>query len=271
MGCLAMSYKSLLVHVEDTEAGRERLRAATAVASTFGSRLVGVGARALNALPDPIGLSIVKLKREVAATLSRAESLFKSETAAFDQSSCLWRAEIDFPVQALLRHASGSDLLIADKWTRGAPDVQANTADLIMSGGMPVLVVPTGARIDWTKVVIGWKDTREARRAVWDALPFLQRAKEVVVLHFAPLGHTPELGMEDLMERLRRHGIRVKAEERSSTEPTVAEDLLTEAKIMGAGLIVVGGYGHSRLREWVLGGVTQDLLERTNRCVLFSH
>lgn len=266
-----MSYKSLLVHVEETEAGHDRLRAATTIARMFGSRLIGIGARALNAMPDPIGLSIVKLKQEVAATLLHAESLFKEETAVFDQTSCLWRAEIDFPVQALLRHASEADLLIADKWTRGAPEVQANTADLIMSAGAPVLVVPAGARIDCTKVVIGWKDTREARRAVWDALPFLQRAKEVIALHFSPLGHVSEPGMGGLIERLRLHGIRVKAEERSSTESTVAEDLLTAAGIMGAGLIVVGGYGHSRLREWVLGGVTQDLLERTNRCVLFSH
>jgi len=77
--------------------------------------------------------------------------------------------------------------------------------------------------------------------------------------------------MADLIERLQLHGIRAKAEERSSTEPTVAEDLQRAAAVMGAGLIVVGGYGHSRLREWVLGGVTQDLLENTNSCVLFSH
>jgi nucleotide-binding universal stress UspA family protein len=266
-----MSYKSLIVHVQDTEAGRERLRVATAIASIFGSKLLGIGARALNALPDPVGLSNAKLKQEVAAALSRAESLFKEETAAFDQLSCLWQADIDVPVRALLRCVSGADLLIADKWSRGAPDVQASTADLIMSGGVPVLVAPTGAKIDFTKVVVGWKDTREARRAVWDALPFLRRAKEVIVLRFAPLGHRPEPGMGGLKERLRLHGIRAKTEERPSMEPTVAEDLLTAAEIMGAGLIVVGGYGRSRLREWVLGGVTQDLLERADRCVLFSH
>jgi nucleotide-binding universal stress UspA family protein len=266
-----MSYKSLLVHVEDTEAGRERLRTAIVIASIFGSRLIGVGARALNVMPDPIGLSIVKLKQEVASTLSRAETLFKEETAAFDRASCSWRAEIDFPIRALLRHAAGADLLIADRWTTGAPDTQASTADLIISGGVPVLVVPIGAKLDCTKVVIGWKDTREARHAIWDALPFLQRAKEVIVLRFAPLGHTHAPEMADLIERLQLHGIRAKAEERSSTEPTVAEDLQRAAAVMGAGLIVVGGYGHSRLREWVLGGVTQDLLEKANSCVLFSH
>jgi nucleotide-binding universal stress UspA family protein len=267
-----MSYGSLLVHVEPNEAGRERLHVAVQWARLFGARLIGVGARAENAMPDPIGISIVKLKQEIEKELSSAKSLFDEVARTLGPDSKLWRAEVDFPTQSLLRHASGADLILSGCWVHGAAvEKQACTADLIMAAGIPVLAVPAGAMPDFTRIAIGWKDTREARRAVWDALPLLKRAQHVQLLELASGAGTRSSSVTDVIERLRRHGVHAQAETRGSTESSVAEDMLKAAQDVGAGLIVVGGYGHSRLREWVLGGMTQGLLTKSSKCVLFSH
>jgi nucleotide-binding universal stress UspA family protein len=160
-------------------------------------------------------------------------------------------------------------LIVAARNVEGEPsETQAGAADLIMSAGVPVLAVPAGAQLDMKRIVIAWKNTREARRAVWDALPLLKRAEDVRVLRFAS-GPAPE--MANVVERLRLHKVPVEAEVRHSTESSVAQDLLAAAEAMQAGLIVAGAYGHSRLREWALGGVTQGLLRHSQTPVLFSH
>lgn len=264
-----MSYKTLLIHVEPTIAGRERLRAAVDLAREFSARLIGVGARALNPMPDPIGISIVKLKEETETELKHAALLFDEEARGLGPAA-LWRAETDFPTQVLLRLACGADLIVAGRWVEGHPmEHKPGTADLIMGAGLPVLVVPEGAKIDFRKIVIAWKATREARRAISESLPLLKLAEQVRVLRFD--NGEDDQQIMDVAERLRVHGINVKAEVRKQIEGSVAGDLLAAASEMGAGLIVAGGYGHSRLREWVLGGVTHGLLQTSGICVLFSH
>jgi nucleotide-binding universal stress UspA family protein len=264
----SMTYKSVLLHVEPTDEARERLRVAIVLAKSFGGRVVGVGARALNPMPDPIGLSIVKLRQEIDEGLARAEALFK-ETTASQSASYVWRADVDFPGDALLRYACDADLIVAPRNVEGMPlESQAGTADLIMSAGLPVLAVPAGAQLDAKRIVIAWKNTREARRAVWDALPLLTRAETVRILRFAS---DPAPEMSNVVERLRLHNVPVAAEVRPRTEGSVAQDLLAAAGAIGAGLIVAGAYGHSRLREWALGGVTQGLLRQAQIPVLFSH
>jgi nucleotide-binding universal stress UspA family protein len=266
-----MSYKSILVHVEPSDAGRDRLRTSVRLAREFGARLIGMGARALNAMPDPIGVSIVKGKEEIGAALSNAEAAFQQETGVLG-AAAVWRQELDFPTQALLRHACGADLVIAESGRPAAvPEIQASPDDLIMSSGLPVLALPGGER-DLTKVIIGWKNTREARRAVWDALPLLVRAKKVHLVHFfVASSGAPPSEIADVLERLRFHGVHGEAQSIESSDHTVAEDLLAAAAAAGAGLIVVGGYGHTRLREWALGGVTRALIRQSSTAVLFSH
>jgi nucleotide-binding universal stress UspA family protein len=139
-----------------------------------------------------------------------------------------------------------------------------------MAAGLPLLTVPAGARPDFRTIIVAWKDTREARRAITEALPFLKRAETVRVLRIGP-GDDEAQGVSEITERLRWNGVPAEAETRMRVQETVASDLLAAANELSAGLIVAGGYGHSRLREWVLGGVTQGLLEQSSRCVLFSH
>lgn len=264
-----MSYKTLLIHVEPTIAGRERLRAAVGLARELDARLIGVGARALNPMPDPIGMSIVKLKEETETELKHAALLFDEEARGLG-AAALWHAETDFPTQVLLRRACGADLIVAGRWIEGHPmEHRPGTADLIMGAGLPVLAVPEGAKIDFRTIVIGWKATREARRAISESLPLLKRAEDVRVLRFS--NEDDDQKIMDVADRLRAHGVNVTADVRKRGEGSVASGLLAAASEMGAGLIVAGGYGHSRLREWVLGGVTHGLLQTSTICVLFSH
>jgi len=266
-----MTYRSMSVHVEASDAERARVRMAASIARLFDARLIGVGARAYYPMPDPIGLSALKLKEMVTADLAAAEAIFRQETTALGAAT-EWFAETDYPIRALLRHACSADLIIAERGVAvHPPETNAGTASLIMAAGAPVLVAPPGAtELNLDSVIIGWKNSREARRAIWDALPFLKHARHVRVVRFSG-DETSSMDLEAVVERLRRHGIQAEGECRRRSGGAVADDIVDAAHALSAQLIVVGAYGHSRLQEWALGGVTQHLLARSPVCVLYSH
>ncbi len=144
-----------------------------------------------------------------------------------------------------------------------------------MQAGRPLLVVPEAARwLDLRSVLVAWKDTPEARRAIVDSLPLLRKAEDVTIAEIVEDGGSREAAMNrtsDVVSWLSHHGITANAlvsEESSTADGAVALDRI--ASSVGAGVVVAGGYGHSRLREWVLGGVTQHLASESTRCVLLS-
>jgi nucleotide-binding universal stress UspA family protein len=139
-----------------------------------------------------------------------------------------------------------------------------------MEVGRPVLVAPPGfERLAAKRVVVAWKDTREARRAVHDALPFLVRAEQV---HVAVAGHEARReGGADVAAYLASHGVSVATRLLHQPEIGAADEILRFARREDADLIVMGAYGHSRLREWVFGGATRDMLQGTSLCCLMSH
>jgi len=116
-------------------------------------------------------------------------------------------------------------------------------------------------------VVIAWKDTREARRAVSDALPFLKRARHVTIV----AAEAGEASFFELVRRLERHGVGAQVETIKPSHGHVAAALEDTAAKLGADLIVAGAYGHTRLGEWMLGGVTQDFLTGCSKFLLLSH
>ncbi len=141
--------------------------------------------------------------------------------------------------------------------------------DALMHLGGPALIVPpTIDHLSAKHVIVGWKDTREARRAVRDALPFLKRASEVTLI-------TIDDGAggdgQDALRLLQTHGVYAVRVRRDALGATVAQSLVEAAAEHGADLIVTGAYGHGRLREWVFGGVTRDLLAGSPICCLMSH
>ncbi len=130
--------------------------------------------------------------------------------------------------------------------------------DLVMDAGRPVLFVPPGVDfLSAKRIVIAWKDTREARRAVWDSMPFLKRAAEVSIVVI----DSEDGSARDVATYLGCHGVAATTTTRPESEIAVAVKIVHIAQQEGADLIVCGAYGHSRAREWAFGGVTRDLLE----------
>ena len=147
-------------------------------------------------------------------------------------------------------------------------------AAAILSCGRPVLVVPDGRdRLEASRVVVAWKEAREARRVVRDALPFLQEAKAVMIVEVCEPGTDAraQQQIDDVATYLQRHKVDVEAKAYLHTERTVAQELLRFAGDARADLVVAGGYGHSRLGELILGGVTRSLLADSAVCCMFSH
>jgi nucleotide-binding universal stress UspA family protein len=188
-----------------------------------------------------------------------------------------WRCAEDFPTRFVIQQARAADLVVVGEGGRGVladPFTQANPGDLLMQIGRPLLVAPDG--VDWLDlrcVLVAWKDTPECRRAVVDALPILQEAKDVIIVGIVEdeADRTSvSSGIEDLVAWLLRHG--VIAGERVPAEcGNAAAQLDRIASEVGAGVVVAGAYGHSRFREWVSGGVTKGLLSPSSRCSLLSH
>lgn len=144
---------------------------------------------------------------------------------------------------------------------------------LVMKLGRPVLIVPaTAEKVGFKRMLIGWRDTRECRRAVLDALPLLRKAEQVAVCEIVAEEDMPEAHarLADVVNWLKRDGITAQPIASVSTGDDAAR-LDGIAGDQAADMIVAGAYGHSRLHEWALGGVTRDLLLRAARCSFVSH
>lgn len=270
------TYASILVHVEPELAASPRVDVAVRLARQFGAHLIGVGAEAMDYrfLYDggPMIAELAKAAEEqVDENLRRAEAAFKRDAGSVDNE---WRqARLD-PARFVVRSARAADLVIVGPAKRNATARSIGPADIVMESARPVLIVPaSGGHLQARCIVIAWKDTREARRAVAAAMPFLTRAEDVIVLSVCSADQTETIASEtdDVVQWLKRHGVPARAVVTPSTEDQVAHELDVVASLEGADLIVAGAYGHNRTMEWAFGGVTDDLLHKPSRFVLMSH
>ena len=183
-----MCYASLMVYVEADATPERRVRLAANLADRFGARLLGLSALAIPS-PAVANWMVISAADEVDIKLMEATLADKGKwflrTSGNGPRKPEWRAALDFPVEALAREARGADLIVIGQ-TQGSGgryrSLDAGSA--ILKVGRPTLVVPEDASFSLRAehVVIGWKDTREARRAVRDALPFLQQATRVTIV-----------------------------------------------------------------------------------------
>lgn len=153
------------------------------------------------------------------------------------------------------------------------PNRRLDVGDLVMQAGRPVLAVPSSVRrLDFRCALVAWKNTREARRALMDALPILRQMERVVLIEVAPAAEADatRAGLEKIVSWLSLHGIVAMTRFDAATRDE-GERLLTIAEEERASLVVAGAYGHSRLREWLLGGVTRKFLHEGRCCLLLSH
>ncbi|MCI3179226.1 universal stress protein UspA [Caulobacter sp. CCUG 60055] len=272
-----MSYKTILVHAEPGEQTDRRIRLAVEVAGMFDAAVLGVGAEAFRPVVGAEfayvdGSLIQGLREAIDQDITAAHARFR-DLAADVPGGAFWISRLDFPDQVIASQAAGADLVVADRPVgRSDPAFSAKPGDVVMECGCPVLLPPTGGgSLKASHVVIGWKDAREARRAIADALPFLMRAHSVHLVEINESGVAADAGlMQAVVKRLARHGVAVEAEVVARSETSIAENLESACSRHGADLLVIGAYGHSRVREWALGGVTEDLIAASTKFVLFS-
>jgi nucleotide-binding universal stress UspA family protein len=213
----------------------------------------------------------------LAKEITEAEAEFRS-VLQNRVGSLEWRSEISLLSSSgyLARQARCADFLITGVDRSGGLfnfPRSVDVGDLIMQAGRPVLIVPDSVtKCAFERAVVGWKDTRESRRAVLDALPLLQRAPHVAIVEIADEQELPaaDVRLKDVAAWLKRNDV-----EAETVTVTASGDDAAQLKAIAEGqradFIVAGAYGHSRLREWALGGVTRDLLLHADRCSFVSH
>lgn len=278
-GALASDgFKTIMVHAEPGLRSTRRVEVAAHLADVFGARLIGIGAEAFEPPPDPtpysgfaIGEYTMMAKEQIDNDLRSAEENFRRDAAMAEVE---WRQAHDYPARVLAREARAADLIVAGPYRRVGADHVADPSDLVIQAGRPILLVPERApHFVGAVAVVAWKETREARRAVIDALPLLRRAGDVIVYAVCEDGEMDDLTAQtdDVVEHLQRHGVIARAKVAERPTHDVAQDIQTVVARHGADLVVAGAYGHNRLQEWVFGGVTAALLRDAATYTFLSH
>ncbi len=284
-----MTYATLMVHLELGTANTQLLQITGDLARRFKASVIGIAAR--QPLQMVYGDGYVSGDFYEQDEISMVKELQAAEAefrAALHHSAPTieWRCARPYGNLAdyLVAEARSADLIVTGVAHGDLFDASrsVNTGDLIMQAGRPVLTVPialpAGAanpKLNLKRVLVAWKDTREARRAVADALPLLRKAEAVSVVEIADAADldAAQKRVTDVAHWLKRHHIEAQGTAHASNVSTGNDAMALHAlsQDAGADVIVAGAYGHSRLREWVLGGVTRDLLLSANRCSFVSH
>ena len=279
-----MTYRSIFVHVDDSDQTDLRLEAATRLARHYPAELTGayiVSTRDLTPTESALlPADLVKARMGTVAQAQKdAEHRFRKAASAAGIKSVQWRAPAGDPVGAAVMQARYSDLAVVGQPARKGPDA-AFSAELanavVMDSGRPVLFVPyIGAgKTLGERILIAWKDSRESARAVADALPFLKDAKAVLAIAVEP---RDEESVQDYVSDkavegfLRRHDVDATVNRMVAPDIASGEFLLSRAADFGADLIVMGGYSRPRLSRLVWGGVSNLMLESMTVPVLMSH
>jgi nucleotide-binding universal stress UspA family protein len=277
-----MSFKDILVHVDSTAASRTRLQLALTLARRFDARLLGLHVIPEPSVPPYFKPSVVNriaaiYAKNAKVAADRAEAQFRRETK--DSAAIVaWQCAAGNMEELIAERARFADLLVLGQFdAENPPTISAFLlpAKVVFGSAAPILVVPNAGKFSnvGRRPLVAWDGSREAARAIQDAMPLLEAAERVSVLAIDPLRedhmhrgvHTSEV-----VDHLAHHGVHAEGIAMSSDRKGVMHDLLERASSLGADLVVMGAYGHSRVWEFLVGGTTQDLLERTTIPVLMS-
>jgi nucleotide-binding universal stress UspA family protein len=266
-----MSCKTILVNLDIDGPADPVIQAACDLATRLQASLIGLCAADAQwpIVAADGGTLAVELwhkdRDEIKARFKALHTTFNQLTASFGQAE--WRDALDSPTRALAGIARAADLIVMRAAKGAATGDSARVAapgSVVLQAGRPVLVLAHDSqRVPLKKAVVAWKDTREARRALADAVPLLALAEDVIVVTAAKVAEPwIRKGVTDVLAFLARHGV----EARSHVIENPAEDAkLTDFLVSArADLVVSGAYGHSRVREWAFGGVTRSLLDKTD-------
>ncbi len=279
-----MGYRTILVCLNEVDRAAVLLQVAGDIAQSHEAHLIGLfvipGLRIYPGNGMGMTPDLFEAHREMFTARSEAaKALFDAlmrETDLLGE----WRlVESGSPLVAdtAIEHARQSDLVVTSQSSpESGAGVESDFAGRIaMDSGRPVLLVPYYGRFDHCgrRALIGWNGTREAARAAFDAVPILKHADEVYVSRI-DAEDSEEDGLypgAELARALARHGIKTTVERLARSEINAGEALLSHASDVGADLIVMGAYGHGRLREFILGGATRTILQAMTVPILMSH
>lgn len=275
-----MTFKDILVHVDDSARSAIRFDLAVSLAAAHQAHLVALNVRSRSVM-SPGMTALFGERMDLILAQGDAEAASKARALVEAHPvppgvSVEWRDVAGDPTDCVALHARYSDLTIIDQTMEEEGGMPPRPASLVMAVGRPILVVPYAGKFPTMgkRVLVGWNATREATRAVHDALPILERADLVHIMAINPdygmAGHGDVPGA-DICQHLSRHGVNAVCEHIISDDLEAGEMLLSRAADEDCDLMVMGGYGHSRLQEMVLGGVTRHLLGHMTIPVLFSH
>jgi len=258
---VGMTLAAIMVTVDFDTASKTRISLAADLARRFGSLLIGVA-----------GWPLIKRPVETVSDHELAERALKELRSLGEKFRKIaedfavrveWRSSMDFPREVIPKEARAADLLVIGQGTLPGDAVHSyDPGTIILAAGRPVLVVPPEInRLEASRVLVAWKDTREARRAIRDALPFLKLADEVsIAVAKTPGAEDADAQLADVSNYLERHDVHVAqqiATLASEDEQLLLLDLARQHRV---NLIVAGAYGRTRLSEWIFGGVTRHLL-----------
>lgn len=292
-----MAIRDILVSVDATAAGEVRLKLATELAAKHAASLTaayvvtnGGGASTLGFGPPSNGESIgsAGLGAPIAPTAGPATAAERAEQAEIRFRSELqmrgmdgdWRLVEDGAAAEFIDLVKACDLAVLGQQSSDAKGdgaaAKLRPDDIVVEVGRPVLIVPYAGSFETVgrRVLIGWDSTREATRALNDALPLIERAETVTVLYVGAQESELERArpmIDRIVRHLERHQIKAQPEESLKGDMAVSDLLLSRAADLDADLIITGGYHHSQLREALLGGVSRELLRHMTVPVLMSH
>jgi nucleotide-binding universal stress UspA family protein len=276
-----MSVATLMVHLELGHPNTALLKITAALAERLHAGVVGIAlCQPMRIIyndgyipPDVFEQDRKQIDNEIEAAGAEFRAVLTGRIAALEWCSAVTSMSLsdyladescraDLVITGVDRNASLFDL-----------SRHVDIGDFVMQAGRPCLIIPAETEtLSLDHVVVGWKDTRETRRAIRDALPLLKAADQVTVVEIAAKDDLDAANarLADVASWLKQHGIDA-APVTAASLGDDATQLDAIAREQGADLLVAGAYGHSRVREWALGGVTRDLLLRAGRCALVSH
>lgn len=267
-----MTLAAIMVTVDFDATSKARISLAADLARRFGSLLIGVAGWPLIKRPIET-LSDTELAERALKELRNLGERFRkiAEDVAVRVE---WRSSMDFPREVIPKEARAADLLVIGQGMLPGDVVHSyDPGTIVLAAGRPVLVVPPEIdRLELSRVLVAWKDTREARRAIRDALPLLKLADEVTIaVAKTPGSEDADAQLADVASYLERHDVRV-AQQIATVASADEEDLLLDlARQHRVNLIVAGAYGRTRLSEWIFGGVTRQLLLHSSVPCLLSN
>jgi len=276
-----MSYKTILVHIDQGKHNEKRLESAIQLAKQYDACLVGLYAFSPYIPPGYVmahmGAEIEAAQNKIAVeSMSRAEEAFLKQTSAAGLDNVEWLNEYDEPARAMSLHAQNADLVVigqSDSSDDSGIDMDFPER-LVLTAGRPVLILPHAGDFPTIgkRILVAWNASQEATRAISNATPFLRSADSVYVMAVnSKTSKNDIVQSENMVRYLERLGTSAEVKDIHGVEIDVGNELLSRASDLDADLIVMGCYGHSRLREWVLGGATRTILESMTVPVLMSH